>query len=182
MWESLVRRLRARLPWNERPWTGATDPVEVRRLPAGLRLCGDCGTIRGTETVTEAVSACYCSGLKCTWCGTIRRRPISDYYDADDGNWWHVPYFPPRHTCERPAGTPPGPRWEQLHGDPDVDAAQRRVTERTSTEVAARQQAAGAEQPRRSRGDDEAASFEERGATLSFSAVRPPSVRGPEQD
>ena len=76
-----------------------------RRLPAGLYPCGECGAVRGEtrelpddwdpdeegETIT---STCLCDGLPCLSCETgRRRRPISDYYDPEDGQWWHVPWF-----------------------------------------------------------------------------------------
>lgn len=70
-------------------------------LPAGLALCGSCGEARGETpapeddgTIGVRESLCTCAGPACTRCGRPRtRKPTSDYYDAADGSWIHVPYF-----------------------------------------------------------------------------------------
>lgn len=74
--------------------------MTAKRLPAGLYECSECGAVRGTTaTVTDwgpagERSTCLCEGMVCSRCGLRkRRRPISDYYDPEDGRWWHVPYF-----------------------------------------------------------------------------------------
>lgn len=75
--------------------------MEERELPAGLEWCADCGEVRG-EILAERDdgalvllrSACLCDGLVCRVCGRRAiRRPISDYYNPEDGEWWHVPHF-----------------------------------------------------------------------------------------
>lgn len=72
----------------------------AKKLPAGLRICEVCETVTGTRTITgpdgpeELESTCLCHGLVCGECGRRRiRRPTSDYFDPEDGAWWHVPYF-----------------------------------------------------------------------------------------
>ena len=69
-------------------------------LPDGLYVCDQCGEARGVTTATDRFghswheSTCLCEGLICTRCGLRkRRRPISNYYDLRDGEWWHVPHF-----------------------------------------------------------------------------------------
>lgn len=189
MWRSMLLRVRARwsrptVPEEPVPWqapffaTAYTESGELRRLPIGLGSCGKCGAIRGTCAETGAVSACYCSGARCNWCGVVRRRPISDYYSVEDGHWWHVPYVSlMSHICERPADARPATRWETLHGDPEVDEARRELTERTIAEYAARQRQAVAERPRAAGRKRQASTFEDHGATLTFSGVRPPAPR-----
>jgi hypothetical protein len=62
-------------------------------LPPGLRICDGCGEVRGTTPSGEK-SMCLCDGLVCRDCGRRAvRRPISNYFDPDDGGWWHVPWF-----------------------------------------------------------------------------------------
>jgi len=76
-------------------------PALAGRLPAGLEPCPGCGQVRGATKrpgdsggVSASKSTCLCEGLVCGECGRRRmRRPISDYFDAEDGRWWHVPYF-----------------------------------------------------------------------------------------
>ena len=75
------------------------------RLPLGLHECSKCGAIRGTtrelpddwdpeEEGDVITSTCFCEGLECSGCGRRRiRRPISDYYDPEYGEWSHVPHF-----------------------------------------------------------------------------------------
>lgn len=80
--------------------------AEERSLPAGLGVCPDCGAVRGetreglpddwlpADEGETMVSTCYCEGQVCARCGRRRRRrPISDYYDAESGEWFHVPHF-----------------------------------------------------------------------------------------
>jgi hypothetical protein len=71
------------------------------KLPPGLYWCPDCGTVRGCAVahwgdgdVFRTKSTCLCEGLECIKCGRRRlRRPISNYFDPEDGHWWHVPHF-----------------------------------------------------------------------------------------
>ena len=107
----------------------STDHAGARPLPAGLRLCPDCGEARGTTPDGE-VSACYCSGLACNRCGGRERRPITDYYDWREGDWTHVAYFNlMRHRCTlRPGEAPRGTGWTSLPPDPDVVALQELMT------------------------------------------------------
>lgn len=70
-----------------------------------MEYCPDCGQVRGEtgelpddwnreEEGETNVSTCFCEGLICERCGERKRhRPISDYYDPESGEWWHVPYF-----------------------------------------------------------------------------------------
>jgi hypothetical protein len=81
----------------------------VLRLPRGLRLCEVCGGVRG-RTLDDQRSVCLCQGVRCNWCGTVRRRPISDYYDPAEEIWVHVPWFGlMAHRCPAPM--------ERRHGD-----------------------------------------------------------------
>jgi DNA-binding response OmpR family regulator len=51
-------------------------------------------TVAAEGGISDERSTCLCRGLICSECGRRRmRRPISDYYDPEDGRWWHVPYF-----------------------------------------------------------------------------------------
>jgi len=110
----------------------STDRATARPLPRGLRICPDCGEVRGTTT-RGSVSACYCSGLICNRCGGRERRPITDYYDPQDRRWWHVPYFAlMAHRCKlRPGEAPREKSWTSLEPDPDVVAYQEAVTRLT---------------------------------------------------
>ena len=111
----------------------------MRPLPKGLRLCETCGEARGTTT-RGYVSACYCSGVECTWCGEVIRRPISDYYGLRDRTWWHVPYFNQMgHGCKAPAERRIGKQWKTRTPDPDVKAYQDAVTELAWAELEERQ-------------------------------------------
>lgn len=79
------------------------------RLPRGLRICDVCGGVRG-RTLDDQLSVCLCQGVRCNWCGTVRRRPISDYYDPGEEIWVHVPWFGlMAHRCPAPA--------ERRHGE-----------------------------------------------------------------
>lgn len=100
----------------------------MRPLPTGLRLCPTCGEVRGT-TPTGAVSACYCSGAECLWCGAVIRRPISDYYDRLDREWWHVPSFAAMaHSCGASIERRVGRQWQTRVPDPDVASYQEATT------------------------------------------------------
>lgn len=76
-------------------------------LPPGLFQCEECETIRGTTwcvrsdgSVGGCKSTCLCEGILCQVCGERRsRRPISDYYNPNDGHFRHVPYFMVRTVC-----------------------------------------------------------------------------------
>ena len=69
-------------------------PRKRRRhpLPTGLFICPDCFEPRGT-TPTGQRSTCLCEGVRCNWCGHVGHRPISNYYDLDEGEWLHTPSF-----------------------------------------------------------------------------------------
>lgn len=70
-------------------------------LPPGLRVCEDCGAIRGKALsprgdgeVGHLKSTCLCEGLICKICNRRRvPRPISNRYDTIKGGWWHAPHF-----------------------------------------------------------------------------------------
>ncbi|HEX5014335.1 MAG TPA: hypothetical protein VFV72_09275, partial [Candidatus Limnocylindrales bacterium] len=94
-----------------------------------LHVCDACGEARGT-TPKGQVSACFCSGDECTWCGTVIRRPITDYYDHRSGEWIHVPYFNElTHRCEAPPELRVGRQWRARPPDPDVRTYQEAMTE-----------------------------------------------------
>ena len=101
----------------------------MRPLLIGLRVCESCGQVRGTSRRGN-VSACYCSGIECTWCGAVLRRPISDYYDRSGRSWWHVSYFGAMaHRCPAPADRRVGKQFLSRTPDPDVKEYQDAVTE-----------------------------------------------------
>ena len=100
----------------------------MRPLPTGLRLCESCGEVRGT-TSAGRVSACYCSGTECLWCGAVIRRPISDHYDRRDRKWWHTSYFAAMtHRCGAPIERRVGRQWQSRTPDPDVASYQEATT------------------------------------------------------
>lgn len=102
--------------------------ITMRRLPAGLRVCDTCGQARG-KTRRGSVSACLCSGVECLWCGTIVRRPITDYFDVRDGRWWHVSWFNcMTHSCTAPPERRTGDHWRSREPDPDVATQQQATT------------------------------------------------------
>ena len=101
----------------------------MRPLPLGLRVCETCGEARGT-TRKGRVSACFCSGDECLWCGTVIRRPITDYYDLRGRTWSHVPFFNEMtHRCPAPAERRVGRQWKARTPDPDVQRYQDAMTE-----------------------------------------------------
>jgi hypothetical protein len=104
-------------------------------LPEGLRWCETCGEPRGM-TPTGAVSACPCQGVRCNWCGTNLRRPISDHWCPEERRWIHVPYFGIMgHACQVPPERRTQPRFTSLPRDPDLRAYQDRVTAMVWAEV-----------------------------------------------
>jgi hypothetical protein len=112
----------------------------MRPLPLGLRVCETCGGARGTSP-DGGVSACYCSGVECLWCGKVMRRPISDYYDRRDRKWWHVSYYSQMaHSCPAPAERRVGTQWRTRAPDPDVRTYQEATTELAWELVEARRQ------------------------------------------
>ena len=97
-------------------------------LPTGLRLCDTCGEARG-PTPAGSVSACYCSGEECLWCGGIIRRPITDYYDRRDRKWWHASYVGAiTHRCAAPIERRVGRQWQARIPDADVASYQEATT------------------------------------------------------
>ena len=188
MSRSPIRRVRAQrtkptVPPEPTPWeapsfaTAVTKSGQVRRLPGGLGVCPTCHEVRGRSIENGAVSACYCSGARCNWCGTVRRRPLTSTFQVEDGRWWRTPWFTLMSPCcEPPEDAAPGPRWKILAGDPQVGAEQRRVTEQTWADVHARQAARAADPGQRARRAS-VEDLEESGATIIFSAVRQPPDR-----
>jgi hypothetical protein len=102
------------IPRDEDDWIGqwvrgekAEFPLLEGWLPPGLSTCPVCGTIRGETPgplkdgqVGLWKSTCLCEGPFCRRCKRNRiRRPVSIYYDPDDGEWWHVPYFAAMAEC-----------------------------------------------------------------------------------
>ena len=115
-----------------------TEPgVKARRaLPRGLRICDDCGEVRGHARF--GLSVCLCQGIECNHCGARFRRPISDYYDKRDRRWWHAGYmsYALWHRCPpgvRPEGARPS--LTSLPMDDDVRAYQIGVSERARSEI-----------------------------------------------
>jgi hypothetical protein len=71
-------------------------------IPAGLRKCHQCGEYRGRGIVPShrhdlldiVPVSCLCQGIVCRYCKRRAiHRPISNYYDGETGQVWHVPYF-----------------------------------------------------------------------------------------
>lgn len=98
-------------------------------LPPGLKVCSVCREVRGL-TADGRVSACPCSGLVCNRCGGRARRPVTDYYDPSDGQWWHVPYFVLMgHRCQPGSEAAAGRTgWTALPPAPEVVAYQEVMT------------------------------------------------------
>jgi hypothetical protein len=83
-----------------------------------LFICPDCFEVRGT-TPEDWRSVCLCEGTCCNWCGYIGHRPISDYYDVDEGDWLHVPSTGfMGHTCKTPMNLRTHPRTSNLPAEP----------------------------------------------------------------
>jgi hypothetical protein len=86
---------------KEASWLGwIVESVEVvaTRYVFTLERCALCWKLRRTEEGSTVL--CLCRGLACEDCG--RRaiwRPGSDYYDEEEGGFWHVPHFAARRWC-----------------------------------------------------------------------------------
>jgi hypothetical protein len=86
---------------KEASWLGwIVESVEVvaTHYVFTLERCALCGKLRRTEEGPRVL--CLCRGLPCEACG--RRaiwRPSSDYYDEEEGSFWHVPHFAARRWC-----------------------------------------------------------------------------------
>lgn len=69
--------------------------------PRGLEKCSDCGGYQGNCVDPNPLNdnlvifvICSCQHAFCSRCGTkLELQPISNYYDEQDGNIWHVPWF-----------------------------------------------------------------------------------------
>ncbi len=75
--------------------TGHLD--ELRQLgaalPGALMKCEYCGGARD-RAPGGTLSLCFCQGRPCGHCGAGRtHRPGSDYFDAEQLEFWHVPHF-----------------------------------------------------------------------------------------
>jgi hypothetical protein len=96
------------IPCDDKDWIvrqlmgeSAAFPVTQGWVPPGLSACESCGEIRGETPgplkegqVGLWKSTCLCEGPLCRSCGRNRiRRPVSNHYDPEDGDWWHVPAF-----------------------------------------------------------------------------------------
>ena len=111
--------------------TTTTSGREDDRLPWGLHICETCGEARG-RTPDGMVSACYCSGIVCNWCGRRFHRPISDYWSQPDGVWVHVPYFGFSGCgCSTPPEGYDGPKLTHLPKAKEVTEASEALTRRT---------------------------------------------------
>jgi len=73
-----------------------------------LLRCPQCGELEG-EALTHDWDgwsympvSCLCDGIVCRYCrhGAIHR-PISNFYDEETGNVWHVPWFGFELACRR---------------------------------------------------------------------------------
>jgi hypothetical protein len=102
------------IPYGEGDWAvrmltreWAEFPALDRWLPPGLSVCSACGTVRGETPgplkggrIGLWTSTCLCGGPFCRRCRRNRiRRPISDYYDREDGDWCHGPSFAAMAGC-----------------------------------------------------------------------------------
>lgn len=76
-------------------------PTKPGEVPRGLEKCPDCGKYRGhcvdpnpnMDGLVVSV-ICSCQHAFCSRCGRkLELQPISNYYDEQDGNIWHVPWF-----------------------------------------------------------------------------------------
>jgi hypothetical protein len=85
-----------------------TEPGPAKTIPDGLTRCAVCGELEGEflykgphdPKPTLASVRCLCDGLVCGNCGQERmHRPISDYYNEEDGRVWHVPAFMALRKC-----------------------------------------------------------------------------------
>jgi hypothetical protein len=75
---------------------------QLRRAPAGLARCEQCGELYGwalfrdpprQTTCSAARTSCLCEGVVCADCGQRSHRPISNHYDEAADTLWHVPSF-----------------------------------------------------------------------------------------
>ena len=75
------------------------------------------------------VSACYCSGIVCNWCGRRFHRPISDYWSLPDRVWVHVPWFGFQGCgCSTPPDGYEGPKLTHLPRADEVRQAAEALT------------------------------------------------------
>lgn len=66
----------------------------MKLLPPGLTRCRVCNEARGIRASEHVVVNCICDGVPCIRCGrNLIRRPLTNYYDDDDGRVWHVLHF-----------------------------------------------------------------------------------------
>ncbi len=102
-----------------------------RPLPWGLHICEVCGEARG-RTPDGLVSACYCSGIVCNWCGRRFHRPVSNHWSVPDGPWVHVPYFGFQGCrCSTPPEGYDGPKFTHLPKADEVTEASEELTRQT---------------------------------------------------
>jgi hypothetical protein len=76
----------------------------------GLRRCPTCGEFEGTglklmppdRTEWGVVTVtCICDGGVRRRCGNRQHRPISNYFDEQDGIVWHAPWFGGQIPCRQ---------------------------------------------------------------------------------
>lgn len=78
----------------------ATDECRTI-LPEGLYYCDKCGQVSGV-TADGRKSTCLCEGILCSRCGQEHvRRPLTDYYDATEKRWLHIPSFATISLCQK---------------------------------------------------------------------------------
>jgi hypothetical protein len=96
--EAAARAIRRAKESCWRGWIVERVDVVATHYVFTMERCALCGKLRGTEEGSSVL--CLCRGLRCEDCG--RRaiwRPISDYYDEEEGGFWHVPHFAARRRC-----------------------------------------------------------------------------------
>jgi hypothetical protein len=79
-------------------WIVESVEVVATRYVFTMERCALCLKLRRIEEGSGVL--CLCRGLACEDCG--RRaiwRPCSDYYDEEEGSFWHVPHFAARRWC-----------------------------------------------------------------------------------
>lgn len=93
------------------------SPIKPGEIPKGLEKCLDCGEYRGycvdPNPMMQGLVVfviCPCQHAFCSKCGEkLELQPISNYYDIEDKNVWHVPYFGGKcRNCGRLINNPSG--------------------------------------------------------------------------
>ena len=56
---------------------------------------------RYSDENNPVIIRCLCDGIKCVHCGSIKHRPVSDYYDIETDTIIHVAYFTFNTKCDK---------------------------------------------------------------------------------